>query len=150
MAKQPIYTDKVMVIIGFLIVRLNRGLSLEQAIEQVSEMKYPIGIKTGLDMTNSTIPLQWEQLNEYFESFDQRSYFYLLLECLRVMRTSSWGPYEACDALIVLKYWIVHNEEDHPTIREPIFRFGQKRKPDALAKRAQEILFNKLQGIQNF
>lgn len=146
---RAINTEKTVSIIGLLIVRLNRGLSLEQAIEEVSELKYPIEMKVGLEMTKSTIPLEWGQIKEYYYSHSE-DYFFLLLECLRVMRTSSWEPYRACDALIVLRDWIIYNQVNYPYVEEPIFGFRQKLKPGALAQRAQEILFDKLQGIQKF
>lgn len=151
MEKGAISREKVVTILEFLIARLNRGYSLEQAIEQVSELNYPRLIKPGLDMTKSPIPLQWEQLKDYYTTYPPRDYFFLFLECLRVIRTSSWEPHQACDALIVLKNWMVFNEYSSPvTLRDEIFGFRQKRKPGALAQRAQEILFNKLQGMQNY
>ncbi|MEC0239429.1 hypothetical protein P4H66_06115 [Paenibacillus dokdonensis] len=137
--------DKVVIILELLIARINRGNSLEQAIEQVSELNYPPLIKPGLDMTKSSIPLQLDQLKDFYVSFYPDDYFFLMLECLRVIRISSWEANQACDALIILKNWMAFNEYSSPTsTNESVFGFGQKRKPGALAQRAQEILFNKL------
>jgi hypothetical protein len=131
-------------IIDFLIIRINRGCNTEQAIEEVSKMKYPIGIEVGMNMTKSPYPLELSQLREYYDvSFS--NYFILLLECLRVMK--SWEPYEACDALIVLKNWIGYNEKRKDYTPVTVFGIFEKNKPGTLERRAKEILFDKLQGV---
>ncbi|WP_440398411.1 hypothetical protein [Paenibacillus sp. SAF-054] len=133
-------------IIDFLIVRINRGCSIEQAIAEVSKMNYPVGIEVGMKLTESPYPLELVQLKEYYDG--SSIYLFLLLECLRVMRP--WEPYKIADALIVLKNWIGYNNEHKDDYTpQTVFGFMEKNKPGTLARRAKEILFDKIDGVSS-
>ncbi|MEC0239331.1 hypothetical protein P4H66_05595 [Paenibacillus dokdonensis] len=144
--RQGVPVRYVLNIIDFLILRLNRGISLEIAIEEVSNMKYPPGMKIGLDMTNLPFSLELDQLEKYY--YDSDYYCFVLFEGLRVMRTSSWESFDVCDVLIIFRNWIEYNTHENELNQENVFGFREKNKPGALGKRTQEILFDTLQGLR--
>ncbi|MWV45185.1 hypothetical protein GRF59_16290 [Paenibacillus sp. HJL G12] len=130
-----IYYYQVLMTIDLIVIRLNRGQSVPQAVEEVSNMDYSIMIGTGLKMTHSSHRLEFSQLLIYYKFSD---YFFLLLECLRAIR--SWESNKACDALVILKsrleqHIIFDNERYH------FFSRKEKNSPESLEKTVQRFLF---------
>lgn len=131
-----IYYDQVLMTIDLLLLRLNRGQAVQQAIEEVADMDNSITIRIGLKMTNSPSRLEFSQLLVYYKFSD---YFFMLLECLRAIR--SWESNKACDALAILKNRFV----DHMIFNDNRFNYfsrNEKNTPEALEKTVQKFLFD--------
>lgn len=132
-----VYYDEVFEAIDLITIRLNRGQSFQQAIDETSN--YSNKLKQGFSMINSPYRLEFSQLLIYYKFSD---YFFVFLECLRV--TQHWDPYQVCDVLLHLKSKLKRHHETEGAFS--LFSRKNKQSSDALEITVQKFLSAILQG----
>jgi hypothetical protein len=92
--------EVVLRLIDGLIIRLNRGMSFNIAIDSLKKLNYPEHIFQEFEKVYNDSPIT----NIDRKKFTRSDFFFILLELLR--QTREWLPEEICDSLIILKHRI--------------------------------------------